>query len=395
MSVSLVYLRLEIHDDCEEVPLLEYEAEEYIQYTKERENYPVADDLSVTLKSEPVAVPQQFKEKPSLHWGNREFQEYIIQTYYPTMETDDVFSEKGDLSEDKCSESGESLECQSEGTVEHRLSESSDGGLVKTPNTIQFFSGNPSVEVTWGIMHLYKDRFNSPLESNTPRSEMICILGVPSKCTCRELQSYIAPAKDTIRHIKIIRDSIPNNQYMVLIRFQDQISADMFYQEYEGKPFNLLENEVSHIVYVSRVESIKSSGGGYLPVTNLTELPTCPVCLERMDESVDGILTVLCNHSFHNDCLMKWQDTCCPVCRYCQSPEPTAEQTCSECDSKEDFFLEPLDMRDMWSHRMWSIPGATCISALPTNSTYLQYASGKPKSLGLCWRQLCAQINSE
>ena len=26
------------------------------------------------------------------------------------------------------------------------------------------------------------------------------------------------------------------------------------------------------------------------------------------DESVAGILTVLCNHSFHSDCLMKWQD---------------------------------------------------------------------------------------
>ena len=30
--------------------------------------------------------------------------------------------------------------------------------------------------------------------------------------------------RDTIQHIKIIRDSIPNNQYMVLIRFKDQVS---------------------------------------------------------------------------------------------------------------------------------------------------------------------------
>ena len=28
----------------------------------------------------------------------------------------------------------------------------------------------------------------------------------------------------------------------------------------------------------------------------------------------------------------------CPVCRYCQSPEPTVEHTCIECDSKEVFI---------------------------------------------------------
>lgn len=38
----------------------------------------------------------------------------------------------------------------------------------------------------------------------------------------------------------------------------------------------------------------------------LTELPSCAVCLERLD---DGILTVLCNHSFHQKCLEQWADT--------------------------------------------------------------------------------------
>ena len=326
MSVALIVLRLEIQDDCDVVPQLHYQANEYFQFTSEQEQTPLpTTDLSITLKSEVEDPPNLFKKDPGLHWGSRPFAQYSIQTYYPTvMESEEV--------------KGEESSHEEEVEESSRLSESSET-VVKTPNTIQFFSGNPSVEITWGIMHLYKDRFQVPFDSTTPRSELLCILGVPSKCSCQELQDYIAPARDTIRHIKIIRDSIPNNQYMVLIRFKDQISADIFYHEYEGKPFNLLENEVSHIVYVSRVESIKSSRGGYLPVTDLTELPTCPVCLERMDESVDGILTVLCNHSFHNDCLIKWEDTNCPVCRYCQTPEPTAEQTCSECDSKESLWI--------------------------------------------------------
>ena len=47
----------------------------------------------------------------------------------------------------------------------------------------------------------------------------------------------------------------------------------------------------------------------------LVELPTCPVCLERMDETT-GLLTILCQHVFHCTCLQKWSGGGCPVCRY-------------------------------------------------------------------------------
>ena len=60
-----------------------------------------------------------------------------------------------------------------------------------------------------------------------------------------------------------------------------------------------------------------------------TELPVCSICLERMDESISTLLTILCNHSFHGNCLAQWEDTTCPVCRYVQSPEVVAEQRCS------------------------------------------------------------------
>lgn len=40
---------------------------------------------------------------------------------------------------------------------------------------------------------------------------------------------------------------------------------------------------------------------------------TCVICMERMDSQV---LTTVCNHSFHVECLVKWQDSPCPVCRF-------------------------------------------------------------------------------
>ena len=51
------------------------------------------------------------------------------------------------------------------------------------------------------------------------------------------------------------------------------------------------------------------------PTPSLIELPTCPVCLERMDETT-GLLTILCQHVFHCTCLQKWSGGGCPVCRY-------------------------------------------------------------------------------
>lgn len=51
------------------------------------------------------------------------------------------------------------------------------------------------------------------------------------------------------------------------------------------------------------------------PTPDLVELPTCPVCLERMDDTT-GLLTILCQHVFHCSCLQKWQGSGCPVCRH-------------------------------------------------------------------------------
>lgn len=34
---------------------------------------------------------------------------------------------------------------------------------------------------------------------------------------------------------------------------------------------------------------------------------------ERLDQDTSGILTTICNHSFHCSCISKWTDSSCPV----------------------------------------------------------------------------------
>lgn len=122
--------------------------------------------------------------------------------------------------------------------------------------------------------------------------------------------------------------------YKVLLKFHTQRSADEFYSSFNGTAYNSIEPEVCHLAYVAKVEVIEESKTCHLPISGFTELPTCPVCLERMDESVQGILTILCNHSFHGKCLDQWYDSSCPVCRYCQTPECLPDSRCFQCGSQ-------------------------------------------------------------
>jgi BRCA1-associated protein len=160
-------------------------------------------------------------------------------------------------------------------------------------------------------------------------------LAVPATLNCHDILNFIAPCHAEITHVRILRDGSPN-QFMVLLDFRSVDSAYEFYQTFNGAPYNSLEpDQVCHTLWVS---AIAWGEEGSAP-QNHTELPTCAVCLERMDESVDGVLTILCNHTFHASCLVKWGDSTCPICRYVQTPELMESSVCMECEGNEELWI--------------------------------------------------------
>ncbi|PIA64218.1 hypothetical protein AQUCO_00100003v1 [Aquilegia coerulea] len=58
---------------------------------------------------------------------------------------------------------------------------------------------------------------------------------------------------------------------------------------------------------------------------------------ERLDQDLGGILTTICNHSFHCSCISKWTDSSCPVCRYCQQQPESS--TCFVCETSENLWI--------------------------------------------------------
>lgn len=153
------------------------------------------------------------------------------------------------------------------------------------------------------------------------------------------------------------------NKCMALLQFYTATAAADFKDAFHGQPFwQMFQDEICQVVPVSSVEvrstieppfsslssSLTSSAGQTMALSSTNnsehtvELPTCVVCLERMDANITGLITIPCQHTFHCSCLSKWANGKCPVCRYTQSklktnapfPENTgldSAPTCDEC----------------------------------------------------------------
>lgn len=250
-----------------------------------------------------------------------------------------------------------------------------------------------------------KPKADQPTSASIHDETVLAILAVPSYLTPYDFLGFIgAGFRPHVSHFRMVRTALPN-RYMVLLKFRTSARAHEFYKEFNGRPFNAMEAETCQAVFVESVRFKRRGGGSgeeeeeevrnseipYLledpftvadqpdtatatatapteggrtrrvsqsqpqpqlsprpvppPTPALTELPTCPVCLERMDATITGLLTIPCQHTFHCQCLSKWQDGSCPVCRYSQRDTSVAggahggRRNCAVCQASENLWI--------------------------------------------------------
>lgn len=209
-----------------------------------------------------------------------------------------------------------------------------------------------NTEIGWGIVHLYREEDEAPElvfgesdeQSLTHQERLkdadcttLCIPAVPSYLTASDFLGFIGDKwRDEITHYRMVMTG-RMNRYLVLLKFRDSKRALQFRHEFDGRVFNHIEPEACNVACIKSVTfetpsrskdsfpdlshdpftpATTQSGLKPLPppTPNLIELPTCPVCLERMDDTT-GLLTIPCQHVFHCSCLQKWKGSGCPVCR--------------------------------------------------------------------------------
>ncbi|KAK5665774.1 hypothetical protein BDV3_006810 [Batrachochytrium dendrobatidis] len=268
---------------------------------------------------------------------------------------------------------------------------------------------SPSEGASLGVLHLYKDKNDvmQYLQLDPPSAEsasqvspsddqfnqllhvlgsIVAVLAVPPHIIPQEFLKLMGACRKSMSHLRIIKDSVPN-RFIMLLKFRSARAAYRFYDNFNGRSFNSFEPEICHVVFIKSVEFdspdipkyafspaspdpalLLNSESCTLPntITNsqsiqnnlspllsdpqksssLLELPTCPVCLDRMDSSVTGLLTIVCHHTFHCSCIMKWGDSTCPVCRYSSTkesdslhPSSSPLNECSDCASTENLWI--------------------------------------------------------
>eukprot|EP01125_Pyxidicula_operculata_P006223 TRINITY_DN2163_c0_g1_i2.p1 TRINITY_DN2163_c0_g1~~TRINITY_DN2163_c0_g1_i2.p1 ORF type:complete len:474 (+),score=110.56 TRINITY_DN2163_c0_g1_i2:305-1726(+) len=157
--------------------------------------------------------------------------------------------------------------------------------------------------------------------------------------TIGEFVLFTGAYSSSTKHIRILRDN-DLSKYMLLLLLENQESADSFFKEYNGKPFSSLSpEEVCKVAFVRKVDFTHPKKAALFPPTGQAELPTCSICLEKLDSSISGLLTIMCNHSFHCQCLIGWRDeNRCPICRYTQTPSGE-HSVCSTCGINSSLMI--------------------------------------------------------
>lgn len=147
-----------------------------------------------------------------------------------------------------------------------------------------------------------------------------------------------------------------NKSYLILFVLDSKESAQTFVSDIHHRPYTTLdETETCSVYHTLRVEGEDGvtllgplfASSTSPPSPNNQSLTTtaskqqhnmddhqCPVCLEKMSlDASSSILTTVCNHSFHINCLAQWQDSPCPVCRFDHSGLNEALSRCHICSN--------------------------------------------------------------
>ncbi|KAK8938982.1 hypothetical protein KSP39_PZI011230 [Platanthera zijinensis] len=210
-------------------------------------------------------------------------------------------------------------------------------GQLPTPGLVQavpFSSGNPRIE---GIMHIFHEDHSSTNNLPVDRKPLLCVLDVPNHMTYADFCNFCGSFVQYMLEMRIVRNEGMEDQYSVLIRFNDQSSTDSFFMHFKGKKFSSLEVDACRVLYMLDIQYTGSIKHAQVPLVSSTEEGFCPVCLERLEQDDGAILITICNHSFHCSCISKWADSSCPVCRHCQQqPEKSA---CSICGTSENLWM--------------------------------------------------------
>lgn len=220
--------------------------------------------------------------------------------------------------------------------------------------------GNPSLEAYQGTVYTTSDGEHSAvIEGCLPipdNEHWVALTDVPPEQVPEGVLHLVRAHQPWIRHLRIViaeknqpvvASIVPkpssmaesaasllaaseetaeqDRSYIVLMEVMTETQAEQMVQDLDGQPFTSLDEtqvgSLAHVIAWEGPESLHAPlfAANHSPRGELVS-HNCPVCLESMDddgedEEAHTIVTTVCNHTFHLQCLAQCQGSPCPVCR--------------------------------------------------------------------------------
>ena len=193
----------------------------------------------------------------------------------------------------------------------------------------------------------------------------VAMIGVPPEHVPEQVLNLTRAHRPWIRHVRIMiadeeenersskqQQQQPDRRYLILFEMESEEAAEEIVLDLHGQPYTSLDMmsccSLFHVVALQGHDGISLQSPLFASTPQTSTATTknsnshnegdfnCAVCLEQNTSSV---LTTVCNHSFHMDCILQCQDSPCPVCRYDHAGLNETLSQCNVCGSTGDNYV--------------------------------------------------------
>ena len=174
------------------------------------------------------------------------------------------------------------------------------------------------------------------------RKKSLFLLNLPEDVTMDYFITYIGEEIEKINSILLIKEPKTNFRHLI-IKFFEQDMADNFYYNYKVKSIKSNKSEFLYFVFLRNItynsyknpnlintDTNKNDDKDY----SLSQIPTCPLCLEKIETSNCGIETVLGIYPCE-----RWTNykNSCNVCNKL-SPSVISLLKCEKCKNNSSLW---------------------------------------------------------
>jgi BRCA1-associated protein len=181
----------------------------------------------------------------------------------------------------------------------------------------------------------------------------VCLLFTPAFMIPRDIIHLFSGYLDLIKSVEVHGHSGASGAFLSIIHFNTAAAAAALVEQFHGKPLSSLGPEIAIFAgirnIIRSVSDVTSQKPAAIQVDSkewilksvvVSDEAVCVLCLESLYPSdvQSSSFTMCCGHTFHARCVMKLENTQCPVCRFQHDDAGESMSCCNDCGWRGAFY---------------------------------------------------------